>query len=93
MQYLGQLGTEVIVRRNDAVGPDEDNLSLSDRRAGSVAVALQDGFKIPPENLTTQGYGEQQLKVSTSGPERRNRRVTIRRITPLLTGDAGPPPR
>jgi outer membrane protein OmpA-like peptidoglycan-associated protein len=32
----------------------------------------------------TQGYGEQQLKVRTSGPERENRRVAVRRITPLL---------
>jgi OmpA-OmpF porin, OOP family len=38
------------------------------------------------ENLTTQGYGEQYLKVPTQGPERTNRRVTVRRITPLLTG-------
>jgi OmpA-OmpF porin, OOP family len=44
---------------------------------------------VPPENLTTQGYGEQHLKVPTDGPERANRRVTARRITPLLSGDPG----
>ena len=70
----------------DAVGSDIDNLSLSDRRAESVAIALTDQFGVPPENLTTQGYGEQHLKVPTSGPEEENRRVTIRRITPLLAG-------
>lgn len=68
----------------DAVGSDEDNLSLSDRRAESVAEVLTKYFSIPAENLTTQGYGEQYLKVKTDGPEERNRRVAIRNITPLL---------
>jgi outer membrane protein OmpA-like peptidoglycan-associated protein len=71
----------------DAVGADIDNLSLSDRRAESVAVALSELFQVPPENLVTQGYGEQQLKIQTDGAERRNRRVTVRRITPLLAGN------
>jgi outer membrane protein OmpA-like peptidoglycan-associated protein len=70
----------------DAVGSDVDNLSLSDRRAESVALVLSQQFGVPAENLTTQGYGEQYLKVPTQGPERANRRVTMRRITPLLTG-------
>lgn len=70
----------------DAVGTDEDNLSLSDRRAETVAAILTERFGIPAENLTTQGYGEQYLKVDTQGPERANRRVTLRRITPLLQG-------
>jgi outer membrane protein OmpA-like peptidoglycan-associated protein len=70
----------------DAIGPDEDNLSLSDRRAESVAQVLTAQFGIAPENLTTQGYGEQYLKIPTQEAERRNRRVTIRRITPLLNG-------
>ena len=70
----------------DAVGADVDNLSLSDRRAQSVAEILTRDFQIPPENLTTQGYGEQYLKVNTQEASRENRRVTLRRITPLLTG-------
>jgi outer membrane protein OmpA-like peptidoglycan-associated protein len=85
----------LIEGHTDATGTDEDNLSLSDRRAESVAVILTDHFQIPPENLTTQGYGEQQLKVPSDGPERANRRVTVRRITPLLQqgqADAGAPP-
>ena len=72
----------------DATGADEDNLSLSDRRAESVAVALTEQFKVPPENLVTQGYGEQYLKVDTQGPEEANRRVAVRRITPLIDGPA-----
>ncbi len=70
----------------DAVGSEIDNLSLSDRRAESVALVLTEQFGVPAENLTTQGYGEQYLKVPTQGPERANRRVTVQRITPLLTG-------
>lgn len=72
----------------DAVGSDVDNLSLSDRRAESVAVALTQHFGVPAENLVTQGYGEQFLKIPTPGPERANRRVSVQRITPLLVGQA-----
>ena len=68
----------------DAVGSDVDNLSLSDRRAESVAIALTEEFEIPPENLMTQGYGEYHLKVDTQEASRINRRVAVRRITPLL---------
>ncbi|MGF9758070.1 OmpA family protein [Microvirga sp. 0TCS3.31] len=70
----------------DAVGADEDNLTLSDRRAETIATILTERFQIPAENLTTQGYGEQYLKVATEAPEQQNRRVTLRRITPLLQG-------
>ena len=79
----------LIEGHTDAVGNEVDNLSLSDRRAEAVALILTEQFQVPPENLTTQGYGEQHLKVPTDGPERANRRVTARRITPLLSGDPG----
>jgi outer membrane protein OmpA-like peptidoglycan-associated protein len=68
----------------DAVGRAIDNLSLSDRRAESVAFILSEYYDVPPENLVTQGYGEEFLKIDTQAAERRNRRVTIRRITPLM---------
>ena len=88
LQAIQQNPDEVFLMEGhtDAVGDDVDNLSLSDRRAEAVAQVLTEQFNVPPENLTTQGYGEQQLKVPTDGPERRNRRVTCRRITPLLNG-------
>jgi outer membrane protein OmpA-like peptidoglycan-associated protein len=76
--------TFLIEGHTDAVGSDQDNLVLSDQRAESVARVLSDAFNIPPENLTTQGYGEQYLKVRTDGPNQENRRVTIRRITALV---------
>ena len=78
----------LIEGHTDAVGSDVDNLSLSDRRAESVAVALSEEFQVPAENLVTQGYGKQDLKVQTNGSERANRRVAIRRITPLIDREA-----
>jgi outer membrane protein OmpA-like peptidoglycan-associated protein len=84
----------LIEGHTDAVGNDVDNLSLSDRRAQSAAELLTQQFQVPPENLVTQGYGEQNLKVQTDGASRENRRVTVRRITPLLNGgtaSAAPP--
>jgi len=76
--------TFLIEGHTDAVGSDDSNLVLSDERAESVARVLTDAFNIPPENLATQGYGERYLKVRTDGPEQENRRVTVRRITPLV---------
>jgi outer membrane protein OmpA-like peptidoglycan-associated protein len=68
----------------DAVGSAASNLSLSDRRAESVALALTEYFGVPPENLVVQGYGESDLLVPTTANEPRNRRVALRLITPLL---------
>ena len=68
----------------DAVGTAEMNLALSDRRAETVALALTQYFQVPPENLVVQGYGEADLKVATYNAEQANRRVAVRRITPLL---------
>ncbi|HWK38312.1 MAG TPA: OmpA family protein [Hyphomicrobium sp.] len=77
----------LIEGHTDAVGSDIDNLTLSDRRAEEVAIILTDTFGVPPENLVTQGYGEEFLKVPTQQAERANRRVAVRRITPLLARD------
>jgi outer membrane protein OmpA-like peptidoglycan-associated protein len=76
--------TFLLEGHTDAVGSDMSNLALSDQRAESIAIALTNVFDIPPENLVTQGYGEQYLKIATEEPERENRRVAIRRITPLV---------
>ena len=62
-------GVFLIEGHTDAVGSDIDNLSLSDRRAESVALVLSEQFGVTAEKLTTQGYGEQYLKVPTQGPE------------------------
>lgn len=78
----------LIEGHTDAVGSDESNLVLSDDRAETVADLLSEFYDIPPENLTTQGYGERYLKVETENAERTNRRVTIRRITQLVSSSA-----
>jgi outer membrane protein OmpA-like peptidoglycan-associated protein len=74
----------LIAGYTDAVGPDEDNASLSDRRASAVADVLTDRFDVPAENVVTQGYGEQYLKIDTQGPEPRNRRVSIQNVSGLM---------
>ncbi|MBP2238427.1 outer membrane protein OmpA-like peptidoglycan-associated protein [Sinorhizobium kostiense] len=76
--------TFFIEGHTDAVGSDRSNLLLSDRRADSVASLLSEVYGIPPENLVTQGYGERFLKIRTQEAEQENRRVTIRRVTPLV---------
>ena len=74
----------LIEGHTDAVGRAAMNLALSDRRAESVALALSEYFDIPPENMVIQGYGEAELLIETEANERRNRRVAVRVITPLL---------
>jgi len=80
----------LIEGHTDAVGSSVDNLSLSDRRAEEVAAILTSNFEIPAENLVTQGYGEDYLKVNTLGANPENRRVTIRNITQLLSAQNQP---
>jgi outer membrane protein OmpA-like peptidoglycan-associated protein len=77
--------TFLIEGHTDAKGSTNANLLLSDKRASNVARILTQFYGIPPENLATQGYGEQFLKVNTQRAEPENRRVTVRRITPLIT--------
>ena len=84
-------GARVLIEgHTDAVGTAASNLVLSDARAASVAQILTEAYHIPPENLATQGYGSSFLKIQTDGPERVNRRVVIRRITPLITVASSP---
>lgn len=77
--------TFLVEGHTDAVGDELFNLRLSDDRANEVATILSEEYGVPPENLVTQGYGESFLKVMTEVSERLNRRVTFRRITPLIT--------
>ncbi|WP_065332947.1 OmpA family protein [Tritonibacter mobilis] len=85
-QMVERNPTEVflIEGHTDAVGAATYNLALSDRRAETVALALTEYFDVPPENMVIQGYGESDLAVPVLDAERTNRRVTVRRITPLL---------
>ncbi|MBM2577668.1 OmpA family protein [Jannaschia sp. Os4] len=74
----------LIEGHTDAVGDAAYNLALSDRRAESLALALNEYFDVPVENMVVQGYGEQFLKVQTLSDERANRRAVVREITDLL---------
>jgi outer membrane protein OmpA-like peptidoglycan-associated protein len=96
MQTIGQAIRDLVGRdptqviliegHTDAVGSDLSNLALSDQRAETVAEILAYYYGVPPENLVTQGYGEQFLKIPTVAAERQNRRVAFRNITDLLRG-------
>jgi outer membrane protein OmpA-like peptidoglycan-associated protein len=69
----------------DAVGSFAANQRLSERRAASVAHDLIAYFGVPRRAIDTIGYGEQELLVPTPYAEWRNRRVTLRRMTPFVT--------
>jgi len=73
----------VIEGHTDAVGSDADNEKLSVARAAAVKEMLTSYYDISPSSLTTVGLGESFLKIRTPGPERENRRIVIRRLTPL----------
>ena len=75
----------VIEGHTDAVGSDEYNLQLSRQRAEAVRKILLEFYNIAEENLMTVGLGERYLKIPTPDPEQENRRVTVRRATPLLS--------
>ena len=62
----------------DTVGAPEQNLSLSQRRARTVADALaHEG--VAPQRITAQGFGETHLRVATGDDKKepRNRRIEI----------------
>ena len=74
----------LIEGHTDATGDAALNLALSDRRAESLALALNEYFGVPVENMVVQGYGERYLKIPTQTAERANRRAVAREITGLL---------
>jgi outer membrane protein OmpA-like peptidoglycan-associated protein len=78
----------LIEGHTDAVGSDGYNLALSRQRALAVKEALTTYYVIPADNLETIGYGERYLKIPTDEPEQENRRVGLRRVTPLV-GELG----
>ncbi|MEH6728163.1 MAG: OmpA family protein, partial [Hyphomicrobiales bacterium] len=77
----------LIEGHTDAVGSDNYNYALSEERALGVKEALLDYFNIPSKNLVAIGYGERFLRIPTPLAEQENRRVSVRRITPLLSGN------
>lgn len=74
----------MIEGHTDAVGSDAYNLKLSRARAEAVKKALTTYYVVPARNLKAVGYGERYLKIPTSDAEEENRRVSMRRVTPLV---------
>jgi outer membrane protein OmpA-like peptidoglycan-associated protein len=74
----------LIEGHTDAVGSASYNQGLSAKRANAVRDAMLQFFNIDRANIETVGYGEEFLKINTEEEEQENRRVSIRRITPLL---------
>jgi outer membrane protein OmpA-like peptidoglycan-associated protein len=75
----------LIEGHTDARGADAYNIKLSKARAEAVKRALTEYYVISPKNLRTVGLGERFLKIPTSDAEPENRRVSIARITQLLS--------
>ena len=75
----------LIEGHTDAPGSAVYNAKLSKLRAESIKKALMSYFVIPGRNLRTVGLGERFLKIPTADAEPENRRVSIARITPLLS--------
>lgn len=69
----------------DAVGTRAANQNLSQARAGQLKRDLVRYFGVPGFNLDTVGYGEDYLLVPTLSENWRNRRVTIRRVTDVIS--------
>jgi outer membrane protein OmpA-like peptidoglycan-associated protein len=66
-----------IAGHTDAVGTDAYNLDLSTRRAASVVGYLTSRHGVPPDRLTSRGYGEAYLADPSHPRSGDNRRVEI----------------
>ncbi len=75
----------LIEGHTDAVGTRIANQRLSEARAASLKRDLVRYFSVPGYNLDTVGYGEDFLLVPTQNENWRNRRVTLRRITDVIS--------
>jgi outer membrane protein OmpA-like peptidoglycan-associated protein len=75
----------LIEGHTDAVGTRVANQRLSEARAAQLKRDLVRYFGVPGYNLDTVGYGEDFLLVPTQNENWRNRRVTLRRITDVVS--------
>jgi outer membrane protein OmpA-like peptidoglycan-associated protein len=77
----------LIEGHTDAPGSGQYNARLSKLRAEAIKKALVSYYVIPARNLRTVGLGERFLKIPTAEAEPENRRVSISRITNLLSAN------
>jgi len=80
-----------VTGHTDAVGKEDDNQGLGQRRADSAQAFLV-GQGIPAEAIRTQTAGATQLLVDTKSAEPKNRRVEILFETSTVLRDFGRPP-
>ena len=74
-------GSFFIAGHTDAVGGDEFNRALSQRRAAAVRTFLLDSFSIKKSQLLAKGFGEAELKDRANPNSATNRRVEIINLT------------
>ena len=72
----------LVAGHTDAVGSDEYNMDLSDRRARSVCALLIQEYGIDPSRLTPVGFGFHRLKNPRTPKAAVNRRVEVMLIVP-----------
>jgi len=77
----------LIEGHTDFPGSEDLNERLSIERAKSVYEFLLKDGDIPRKNLLHAGFGRRHLKIQTTASEPQNRRVEIRRVTPLLISE------
>jgi outer membrane protein OmpA-like peptidoglycan-associated protein len=67
----------VLAGHTDAVGGEEVNQDLSERRADSVKQYLVEKYGLAPDQLVTAGYGKTRLKDKDNPTAAVNRRVEV----------------
>lgn len=85
LQPIGEaLNSDQLLRLNfvleghtDALGTEEYNMALSQKRADAVKQYLASNFNINPDRLAAIGRGEQQLLIQSKPEDGRNRRVSV----------------
>ena len=68
----------IIEGHTDAIGDEEYNLVLSQRRAQAIKSYLEKHFKVAPERMIISGKGETELYDSNNPKNEINRRVQFR---------------
>jgi outer membrane protein OmpA-like peptidoglycan-associated protein len=69
--------TFVVAGHTDAVGTEEYNQGLSERRADTIKKYLVQNYGLTGTDLVTVGYGKTKLKDTANGADPINRRVQV----------------